>query len=193
MSSILQDLRYAARRLVRDRRFTLAAVAALALGIGATSAVFTLVNAVILRSLPFAEPDRIMWLGTRDAKGGEFGVSEPDFEDWRRATRTFSGIALMQMGTVNFSADQRAPDQYDAVYISWNGFSLIGSQPVIGRGFSAEDDRPGAPAVVLLSYTVWQSRYGGDRSVDRPRDSRERGTGDDCRRHAAGDAVSVYH
>ena len=165
MSSILQDLRYAARRLVRDRRFTFAAVAALALGIGATSAVFTLVNAVLLRSLPFAEPDRIMWLGTRDPKGGEFGVSEPDFDDWRRATRTFSGIALMQMGAVNFSADQRAPDQYDAVYISWNGFSLIGTQPVIGRGFSAEDDRPGAPAVVLLSYTVWQNRYGGDRSV----------------------------
>ena len=113
MSSILQDLRYAARRLVKDRRFTLAAVAALALGIGATSAVFTLVNAVILRSLPFAEPDRIMWLGTRDAKGGEFGVSEPDFEDWRRATRTFSGISLMQMGPINFSADHRAPDQYD--------------------------------------------------------------------------------
>jgi putative ABC transport system permease protein len=165
MSSILQDLRYAARRLVRDRRFTFAAVAALALGIGATSAVFTLVNAVLLRSLPFAEPDRIMWLGTRDAQGRDFGVSEPDFEDWRRATRTFSGIALMQSGTVNFSADQRAPDQYDAVYISSNGFSLIGSQPAIGRGFSADDDRPGAPAVVLLSHIVWQSRYGGDRSV----------------------------
>ena len=192
MSSILQDLRYAARRLVRDRRFTLAAVAALALGIGATSAVFTLVNAVILRSLPFDEPDRIMWLGTRDAKGGEFGVSEPDFEDWRRATRTFSGMALMQMGAVNFSADERAPDRYDAVYISWNGFSLIGAQPAIGRGFSAEDDRPGAPAVVLLSHTVWQSRYGGDRSVVGRAISRECGTGHDCRRHAAGDAVSVH-
>jgi predicted permease len=165
MSSILQDLRYAARRLVTDRRFTLAAVAALALGIGATSAVFTLVNAVLLRSLPFTEPDRIMWLGTRDAQGRNFGVSQPDFEDWRSATRTFSGIALMQMGTVNFSADQRAPDQYDAVYISSNGFSLIGSQPAIGRGFSAEDDRPGAPAVVLLSHNVWQTRYGGDLSV----------------------------
>ena len=165
MSSILQDLRYAARRLVRDRRFTLAAVAALALGIGATSAVFTLVNAVLLRSLPFDQPERIMWLGTRNAQGRGFGVSEPDFEDWRRATRTFSGIALMQMGAINFSADQRAPDQYDAVYISSNGFSLIGTQPAIGRGFSAEDDRPRAPAVVLLSHNVWQSRYGGDRSV----------------------------
>ena len=165
MSSILQDLRFAARRLVRDRRFTLAAVAALALGIGATSAVFTLVNAVLLRSLPFDEPERIMWLNTRDAQSRDFGVSEPDFEDWRRATRTFSGISLAQMGPVNFSADERTSDQYEGVYISANGFSLIGTQPVIGRGFSAEDDRPGAPAVVLLSYTVWQSRYGGDRSI----------------------------
>ncbi len=165
MNSILQDLRYAARRLVRDRRFTLAAVAALALGIGATSAVFTLVNAVLLRSLPFDDPERIMWLNTRDAQSRDFGVSEPDFEDWRRATRTFSGISLAQMGPVSFSADERTSDQYEGVYISANGFSLIGTQPVIGRGFSAEDDRPGAPAVVLLSYTVWQSRYGGDRSI----------------------------
>ena len=162
---IVQDLRFAARRLVRDRRFTLAAVAALALGIGATSAVFTLVNAVLLRSLPFDDPDRIMMLSTRDAQGREFGVSEPDFEDWRRETRTFSGISLVQMGPVNFSADDRVPDQYDGVYISWNGFSLIGTQPVVGRGFSVEDDRPGRTPVILLSYTVWQSRYGGDRSI----------------------------
>ena len=165
MSSILQDLRFAARRLVRDRRFTLAAVAALALGIGATSAIFTIVNAVLLRSLPFDDPDRIMMISTRDAQGREFGVSEPDFEDWRREVRTFSGISLVQMGPVNFSADDRAPDRYDGVYISWNGFSLIGTQPVIGRGFSAEDDRPGSPPVMLLSYTVWQSRYGGDRAI----------------------------
>jgi putative ABC transport system permease protein len=165
VSSILQDLRFAGRRLVKDRRFTLAAVAALALGIGATSAVFTLVNAVLLRTLPFDDPERIMMLNTRDAQGRDFGVSEPDFEDWRRESRTFSGISLVQMGPVNFSADDRGSDQYDGVYISWNGFSLIGTQPVIGRGFSAEDDRPGAPAVLLLSYTVWQSRYGGDRSV----------------------------
>ena len=165
MSSIFQDLRYAARRLLRDRRFTLAAVAALALGIGATSAVFTLVNAVLLRGLPFDAPDRIMMLATRDEKGRNMGVSQPDFEDWRRAIRTFSGIALVQMEPVNFSADDRVPDRYDGVYISWNGLSLIGVQPVLGRGFSADDDRPGAPAVILLGHKIWQSRYGGDRSV----------------------------
>ena len=75
-------------------------------------------NAVLLRSLPFDDPDRIMMLGTRGAQGREFGVSEPDFEDWRRAVRTFSGISLVQMEPVNFSADD--PDRYDGVHISWS-------------------------------------------------------------------------
>src|SRR6186997_89964 len=165
MNSIIQDLRYAARRLVKDPRFTLAAVAALALGIGATSAVFTLVNAVLLRTLPFDDPDRIMMINTRDAQSRTFGVSEPDFEDWRRASRTFSGISLVQMSPVNFSADDRAPEQYNGAYISWNGLSLIGMQAAIGRGFSAEDDRPGAPAIMLLSHKVWQSRYQGEKAT----------------------------
>ena len=165
MSSIIQDLRFAARRLLKDRRFTFAAIAALALGIGATSAVFTLVNAVLLRSLPFDQPDRIMWLSTRDEQNRTFGVSLQDFEDWRRASRTFSGMALISFNPVNFSADDRASDQYEGVYISSDGLSLIGAKPLIGRGFGSEDDIPGAPAVVLLSHRVWQSRYGGDPSV----------------------------
>ena len=106
---------------------------------------------MLLRSLPFDAPERIMWIGTRYAQSRNFGVSEPDFEDWRRATRTFSGIALAQMGPVNVSADDRVPDQYDGVYISWNGFSLIGTGAAFGREFSAEDDRPGAPAVPQIS------------------------------------------
>jgi predicted permease len=165
VSSIIQDLRFAARRLIKDRRFTLAAVAALSLGIGATSAVFALVNAVLLRSLPFAEPHRVMLLGTRDAQNREFGVSREDFEDWRRAVRTFEGIALINMAPVNFSGDDRATDQYDGAYISSNGFALLGIQPVSGRGFNDEDDRPGAAAVVLLSHALWQNRYGGDPAV----------------------------
>src|SRR5438132_1749844 len=101
MQSILQDLRFALRRLVKDRWFTLAAIAALALGIGANSAVFTLVNAVLLRGLPFDRPDRIMWIDTRDARGRGFGVSFQDFEDWRRASRTFAGITLVQSGNLS--------------------------------------------------------------------------------------------
>jgi putative ABC transport system permease protein len=165
VNSIIQDLRFAARRLVRDRRFTLAAIAALALGIGATSAVFTIVNAILLRSLPFNDPDRVMWISTRDAQDRDFGASLHDFEDWRRASRTFSGLALVSGASLNFSADDRATEQYPGAYISANGFAIIGARPAIGRAFTEEDDRPGAPAVVLLGHSVWQNRYGGDPSV----------------------------
>ena len=165
MTSIMQDLRFAARRLIKDRRFTVAAIAALALGIGATSAVFTLVNVVLLRSLPFDDPERVMWLDTRDEQNREFGVSLEDFEDWRRASRTFSGMSAISMSPVNFTGDDRASDRYEGAYISSNGFAIIGARAAIGRGFGSEDDRPGAAAVVLLSHRVWQNRYGGDPSV----------------------------
>src|SRR5881409_85344 len=118
MHSVLQDLRFAIRRLIKDRWFTLAAIAALALGIGANSAVFTLVNAVLLRGLPFDRPDRIMWIDTKDARGRQFAVSVDDFEDWRRASRTFSGMALVQNGNMTISADDRVPVNYPGGSIS---------------------------------------------------------------------------
>ncbi len=165
MHKILQDLRFAFRRLVKDRWFTVAAIAALALGIGANSAVFTLVNAVLLRGLPFDRPDRIMWIDTRDTRGRNFGVSLQDFEDWRRASRTFAGMTLVQSGNLAISGDDRVPESYPGGYISANAFDLIGVQPVVGRGFAAADDAPGAPAVVLISGDIWKSRYGADPSV----------------------------
>src|SRR5688572_21652238 len=149
MQSLFQDLRFAARRLIKDRWFTLAAVVALALGIGANSAVFTLVNGVLLRGLPFDEPDRIMWLDTRDTRGRNFGVSLQDFEDWKGASRTFSAMSLVFNGAMNLSADDRNPEQYPGVYISANGFTQIGETAALGRSFGPEDDRAGAPPVVL--------------------------------------------
>jgi predicted permease len=165
MASLLHDLRFGLRRLVKDRWFTLAAVAALALGIGANSAVFTLVNAVLLRGLPFDDPDRIMWIDTRDGRGQQLGVSVADFEDWRRASRTFSGMTLVQTGGLALSGDDRVPENYNGGYISANAFELIGVQPALGRGFVPADDAPGAPPVVLISGGIWQSRYAGDPSI----------------------------
>ena len=120
MTSVIQDLR---------------------LAFGATSAVFTLVNAVLLRSLPFDDPERIMWLATRDEQNRSFGVSLQDFEDWHRASRTFSGMSLILINPVNFSADDHASDQYEGAYISSEGFSLIGARAAMGRSFGSEDDR----------------------------------------------------
>src|SRR5262245_15219868 len=165
MHKILQDLRFAFRRLVKDRWFTLAAIVALALGIGANSAVFTLVNAVLLRGLPFGRPDRIMWIDTHDTLGRNFGVSLQDFDDWRRASRTLTGMTLVQSGNLSISGDDRVPESYSGGYISANAFDLVGVQPILGRGFAAADDEPGAPAVALISGDIWKSRFGSDRSV----------------------------
>jgi putative ABC transport system permease protein len=163
--SILQDLRFAARRLVKDRWITVAAVAALSLGIGANSAMFTIVNAALLRGLPFDEPDRIMMLDTRDARNRNFGVSVQDFEDWQRASKTFKGMSIVFNGSMNLSADDRVPEQYPGVYISANGFDLIGETAALGRTFGPEDDKPGAPPVVLISDNVWKNRYAADPAI----------------------------
>ena len=109
MKSILQDVRFAARRLVKDRWFTLAAIAALALGIGANSAVFTLVNAVLLRGLPFDEPDRIMWVDWRDTRGRTFGNSLQDFDDLQRSSKTFAGMSLVFNGSLEHQRRRPGP------------------------------------------------------------------------------------
>jgi len=162
---ILQDLRFAVRRLVKDRWFTLAAIVALALGIGANSAVFTLVNAVILRGLPFDNADRIMWIDWHDTRNRNFGNSVQDFEDVERASRTFSGMSIAFNGSMNLSADDRSPEQYPGVYISANGFNLIGETAALGRSFGPEDNRQGAEPVVLLSNKVWKARYAADPAI----------------------------
>jgi putative ABC transport system permease protein len=165
MQSILQDLRFALRRLAKDRWFTLAAIAALALGIGANSAVFTLVNAVLLRGLPFEEPERIMWIDTQDSRGQRSGVSPQDFDDWRSASRTFAGMTLVQTGTMIISADDRLPESYPGGFISASAFDVIGVKPVLGRGFVPEDDAGNAQPVVLISGGIWRSRYAADPAV----------------------------
>lgn len=165
MHSILQDLRFATRRLIKDRWFTLAAIAALALGIGANSAVFTLVNAVLLRGLPFKDSNRIMMIDWKDTRGRNFGNSIQDFEDVERASRTFAGMSVVFNGSMNLSADDRNPEQYPGVYISANGFRLIGETAALGRSFGEEDNKPGGAPVVLLSNKVWKARYASDPAI----------------------------
>jgi putative ABC transport system permease protein len=163
--NLMQDLRFAVRLLVKDKWFTAVAVIALALGIGVNATVFTFVNAVLIRGLPFNDPDRIVVVGTRDGRGRDRGASYQDFVDWRAATRTFSGVAAYSGQTMNISDEGRAPERFQGPYISANAFTLIGQQPLIGRGFLPEDDRPGASAVVILGNGVWKNRYGSDPSV----------------------------
>jgi len=163
--NLWQDIRFAVRLLVKDRWFTAVAVIALALGIGVNATVFTFVNAVLIRGLPINDPDRVMVVGTRDARLRNHGMSYPDFEDYRRATRTFSGLAAYSGGVMNVSDQGRAPERFMGPYISANAFALIGQRTQLGRDFLPEDDRPGAPAVVILGNGIWKTRYGSDPSI----------------------------
>src|SRR5436190_17411467 len=130
-----QDIRFAARLLVKDRWFTLSAATALALGIGANAAVFTFVNAVLLRGLPFDDPDRIIALGVMNARGQRNAISYPEFNDWREQSQTMAELAGTVGANINISEEGKAPEQYRGSYISASLFRLIGVQPALGRLF----------------------------------------------------------
>jgi len=159
------DVRYATRRLVEDRWFTLAAVAALALGIGANATVFTFVNAVLVRGLPFDDPDRIVAVYTEDDRGGRLGMSLPDMRDLREESRTIVALAGSLGSSINLSDDELLPERVSGAYVTGNYFRMIGEQPVLGRDFGDADDLPGAEPVVLLGYSIWMNRYEGDPDV----------------------------
>src|SRR5215510_8302423 len=162
---LLRDVRYAARLLIKDRWFTLMAVVVLGLGIGANNAVFTIVNAVLIRNLPLPKPEQIMWIGTRDAQGRDFGVSLRDFEDWRSASRTFSGMSFIFNGAFNVGNEGLVPEAVPGAYVSSNLFKILGVSPILGRDFTPAEDTPGTPLIVLISDTLWRQRYGGDPAI----------------------------
>jgi len=159
------DVRYAVRRLVEARWFTLAAVTALSLGIGANTTVFTFVNAVLLRGLPFEESERLVSVRMRNAQGQQMGISLPDLRDLREQAGTLEGIGGFLGSSINLSDDDLAPERVQGAYVTAGFYEMIGEQPVIGRLFTASDDVEGAEPVVLLGYDVWQNRYDGDPGV----------------------------
>src|SRR5262245_37188790 len=136
MQSMWHDLRFAIRLLAKDRGFTAAAATALALGIGMNAMVFTLVDAMLVRGLPFADADRVVWVGERDTVSGRnYMVSWPDFQEWRAAARGFVGLAAWSAATMNVSDRGRPPERYSGAYFTANAFALFGERPIHGRDF----------------------------------------------------------
>lgn len=161
-----QDIRHALRVLRRDKGFTLVAALALALGIAATTSLITVVNAVLLRGLPLADADRLIAITMRDPRNRQLGMSYQDFDDWQRASRSFSGMTLMLQGVAfSVSDENHLPEQFFGPFTSANLFKMIGQRPFLGRDFTPEDDRPGAAPVVILGYGLWKARYGGDPGI----------------------------
>ncbi|MGI8744706.1 MAG: ABC transporter permease [Bryobacteraceae bacterium] len=161
------DLRFACRTLAKDRGFTIVVVLALALGIGANTTVFTLVNAVLFRGLPLPDSSRIVVIPCAQPSQGRerVGVSYPDFRDWRAQSKSFLGIAACQFSQINLSDRRGVPERYSGGRITANTFSLIGATPVLGRDFMQADEKPGAPDVVILGNGIWENRYGRDPNI----------------------------
>lgn len=164
MHNLLADARFAVRVLAKDRRFTLAAVVALGLAIGLNTSVFAVVNAALLRDLPFDEADRLVAIQLRDTRGTTVAASYADFRDWREQASSFDGLAANVNGVMNLSDDIAAPVRLRGSYLSAGTFRLLRTAPLLGRDFLPEDEQIGA-AVLMLGYNVWQSRYAGDPSI----------------------------
>ena len=167
MGTLVQDVKYGVRMLLKNRGFTAVAVLTLALGIGANTAVFSVVNGVLLRPLPFPEPDRLVWmqsasLGASNWSGGP--LSPPDFKDIREQNKSFDHLAAF-IENPSTLAGAGEPERVSAAAVSADFFDLLGATPVIGRTFLAEDEQVVMPQVLILSYGLWQRRYGGDPGI----------------------------
>jgi putative ABC transport system permease protein len=165
LDEVADDLRFALRLLAKERGATAVAVIALALGIGVSNTFFTVVNAVCLRGLPIDDVEQVMYVGVRDARDNDHGLSYADFEDMRAASTAFAGFAAFSVGPAVIGDDRRAPDRVTGAYISENTFQLLRERPILGRDLLPSDDRPGAPPVVLLGASVWKTRYQGDPEI----------------------------
>ena len=161
-----RDLRFGARLLGRDRSFALVATLVLALGIGASSAVFTLVDGLLLRPLPFDQPEQLVVISeTMPAQGHDAGVVSPaNFIEWEEHSRSFTGIAVGTSGPAAV-VDDGDPAMYIRRGTTGDLMPLLRVKPALGRLIGPADDHPDAPATLMLSYRLWQERYGGDESI----------------------------
>src|SRR4051812_38020651 len=146
--------------------FTLAVVFTVALGIGANTAIFSVVNAVMLRPLPYAQPDRLVWIAEKNDKLNlpTFATSVLNYLSWKEQSRTFEALGAFGFTSFNLT-DQGEPEQLTGGNVSPSLFPLLGLQPVIGRSFRDNEDRPGSPKVVMIGEGLWKRRFGGDPSV----------------------------
>jgi putative ABC transport system permease protein len=165
MQTFWQDLRYGARMLKKKPGFTLIAVVTLALGVGATTAIFSVVNGVLLRPLPFKDPDRLMMIReTKIPQFPEFSVSPGNFLDWRSQNTVFERLVALRGASFNLIGTGD-PERLRGTGVSDGFFAMLGVQPEIGRDFLPEEDQPGHNNVVILSHGLWQRRFGGDANI----------------------------
>ena len=164
MSDLLQDIRYALRSMRKNPGFTVIAVLTLALGIGANTAIFSVVDAVVLRPLPYRAPDRLVMVWERRPERDHIVASYPDFRDWRARSRSFDGMAAFSAWTHNLTG-AGSPERVESAVVSASFFDVLGLAPSLGRAFRPEEETKGRDDVVVLGHAFFLKRFGGDRSV----------------------------
>src|SRR5580693_599 len=164
MGELAQNIRYAFRRLRNDKGFAWVAVFTLALGIGANSAMFSIVNAVLLRPLPYRAPERLVLLSEHWPQFPRLSVSYLNFRDWRDQSHSFEAVGAVRSALMTMTGSAEA-ERIPSQNVTANLFDLLGVKPEMGRAFTAADDAAGAPAVALISHGLWRQRFSSSPAV----------------------------
>lgn len=164
METLLQDLRYGLRMLLKSPAFTAIAVLTLAIGIGANTAIFSVINGVLLNPLPYPEPNRLVMLYDQSQAFNQMSVSYLNFQDWRRNSKSFEHMAAFRPDDFNLTQVEE-PDHVEGELVSSDFFATLGIEPKMGRAFTASEDRAGGAPVVVISHGAWMRRFGGDSNI----------------------------
>src|SRR6201987_429713 len=168
MSTLIQDVRFAVRQMAKRPGFTSEIVLTMALGIGANAAIFSLLDAILLRPLPYTQPEGLVKIWSRftgiGIPGDQNWVSPPEFRDYQQLNRSFSDLAAINSGAFNLGV-KGSPQRVVGSSVSQNLFGMLGVQPLFGRNFLPEEGQPGRDKEVILSYGLWQRVFGGNRNV----------------------------
>ncbi len=163
---LFNDVRYAIRNLWHSKAFATVAILCLGFGIGLNATIFSIIDGVLLKPYPYTDPERIFVVGEQRLRsGGRSGLSFLDMRDWKEANSTFTTIAAVVGRSLTIADRDAEPERYFGAGVSWDLFPMLGTSPVLGRGFTAEDDRPGTGSVVLLGHDLWTRRYRGDSRI----------------------------
>jgi predicted permease len=166
MDSLLRDLKFSARSLLKRPALTCIAIVTLAIGIGANSAIFSTINALLLKPLPFPDPERVVALWDKvPSRGVERNeVTVANYLDWRAQNKTFEQLGIYRWWSTNLTGSD-SPERVQGFQVTPNFLDIVGVKPMLGRGFSAEEDQPGKDSIALLTYSLWQRRFGADPNI----------------------------
>ncbi len=165
LDNFVSDVAYALRNLRKDRRFALIATIVLALGIGASTAIFSVVNAALLRPLPYRDPSRLVWADEFMPRFNDWGVPNPEFSNWKTNNRTFEDMLAYNEGAQSNLTGAGEPERIEASRVTANFLTVLGIQPALGRTFLPEEDKPGGPPAVILSDSLWRRKFSADPAI----------------------------